>query len=178
MGQTPAPFLLTRPTGQSQLEGPCWACPAAVRRPLDAELPVPGSTEDTRSDAALHLLLSRCKERGSSTNPELVTSRTRVREWGLCVQKTKQRGHRRCASVLLTEQSRQQMRNKSSSFYYRYTPGDCSLTDDRSFRSKLGTPWWSRGQDSAPPVHRVWVQSLVRELDPTCCIATRSEGHS
>lgn len=35
------------------------------------------------------------------------------------------------------------MRSKSSSCYYRYTPGGFPLIDDRSCRNKLGTPWWS-----------------------------------
>ena len=33
----------------------------------------------------------------------------------------------------------------------------------------LGLPWWSSGSDSVLSVQRVWVQSLVKELDPTCC---------
>ena len=33
----------------------------------------------------------------------------------------------------------------------------------------LGLPWWSGGSDSTLPMQRAWVQSLVMELDPTCC---------
>ena len=32
-----------------------------------------------------------------------------------------------------------------------------------------GLPWWSGGQDSALPMLRAHIRSLVRELDPTCC---------
>ena len=31
-----------------------------------------------------------------------------------------------------------------------------------------GRPWWSKGLHSALPVQGAWVQSLFRELDPTC----------
>ena len=32
-----------------------------------------------------------------------------------------------------------------------------------------GPPWWSSGWDSTFPTQGAQVQSLVRELDPTCC---------
>ena len=31
-------------------------------------------------------------------------------------------------------------------------------------------PWWSNGYDSMLPMQGTQVQSLVRELDPTCCM--------
>ena len=31
-----------------------------------------------------------------------------------------------------------------------------------------GFLWWSSGRDSVLPMQGTWVQSLVRELDPTC----------
>ena len=31
-----------------------------------------------------------------------------------------------------------------------------------------GIPWWSTGWDSVLPMQGTWVQSLVRELGPTC----------
>ena len=30
-----------------------------------------------------------------------------------------------------------------------------------------GATWWSRGLDSVLPMQGAWVQSLVKELDPT-----------
>ena len=33
----------------------------------------------------------------------------------------------------------------------------------------VGFPGWSSGWDSKFPMQRAWVQSLVRELDPTNC---------
>ena len=33
----------------------------------------------------------------------------------------------------------------------------------------LGLPWWYSGKDSTVSMQRAWVQSLVRELDSTCC---------
>ena len=49
-----------------------------------------------------------------------------------------------------------------------------------------GLPWWSSGWDSMLPMKGVWVQSLVRELDPdapakdpACCNETEgSEYHN
>ena len=35
-------------------------------------------------------------------------------------------------------------------------------------RTGKGLPWWSRDYDPVLPMHRAQVQSLVRELDPTC----------
>ena len=32
----------------------------------------------------------------------------------------------------------------------------------------LGLPWWSSGWDFKLPMWEAWIQSLVRELDPTC----------
>ena len=32
----------------------------------------------------------------------------------------------------------------------------------------MGRPWWSGSEDSMFPMQGTWVQSLVRELDPTC----------
>ena len=32
----------------------------------------------------------------------------------------------------------------------------------------LGLPWWHSGSDSKLSMQGAWVQSLVRELDPTC----------
>ena len=32
----------------------------------------------------------------------------------------------------------------------------------------LGLPWWFSGQDSPLPKLEAWVQSLIRELGPTC----------
>ena len=32
----------------------------------------------------------------------------------------------------------------------------------------LGLPWWSSGWDFKLPMWEAWIQSLVREMDPTC----------
>ena len=38
-----------------------------------------------------------------------------------------------------------------------------------SQRPLRGLSWWSSGWDPALPVQGAQVQSLVRELEPTCC---------
>ena len=37
------------------------------------------------------------------------------------------------------------------------------------FNAFPGLPWWSSGQDITLSTQGVWVWSLVKELDPTCC---------
>ena len=46
----------------------------------------------------------------------------------------------------------------------------CQITEAKKkfFLRLLELPWWSSGQDSEFPTQEAWVQSLVRELDPTC----------
>ena len=43
-------------------------------------------------------------------------------------------------------------------------------TDDTTYRSEdmKALPWWSSDKDSAHPMQGTWVQSLAKELDPTC----------
>ena len=38
-------------------------------------------------------------------------------------------------------------------------------TDQKGMKA---LPWWSSNKDSAHPMQGTWVQSLVKELDPTC----------
>ena len=40
-------------------------------------------------------------------------------------------------------------------------------------RVNWGLPWWRSGWDSTLPMPGAWVQSLVRELDPTCMLQLR-----
>ena len=40
---------------------------------------------------------------------------------------------------------------------------------DVYYNTERGLLWWSSGQDIALSMQGVWVPSLVRELDPTCC---------
>ena len=50
---------------------------------------------------------------------------------------------------------------------------ECTVFFSRSGREKyngcMGLSWWSSGSDSVFPLQRAQVQSLGRELDPTCC---------
>ena len=47
-----------------------------------------------------------------------------------------------------------------------------SFTDEETKAQRKeviqGLPWWSRGWDAMLPTQGALVQSLVRELDPTC----------
>ena len=46
---------------------------------------------------------------------------------------------------------------------------DITLQDQRSVnKGMLGIPWWPSGLDFELPMQGDQVQSLVRELDPTC----------
>ena len=47
-----------------------------------------------------------------------------------------------------------------------YNPWACRESDITEATECMS--WWSSGQDSALPMQRAWVQSLVRELDPEC----------
>ena len=42
-----------------------------------------------------------------------------------------------------------------------------TLGENLCRKGNEGLPWWSSGHDSMVPLQRAWVQSLVRELDPT-----------
>ena len=52
-------------------------------------------------------------------------------------------------------------------FFTTVPPGKPPTITDTFRNWGKGLPWWSSGYDSVPPVQGVWVQSLVKELDPT-----------
>ena len=50
---------------------------------------------------------------------------------------------------------------------YKGSPMVCTLGKKKKDHG-LGFSWWSSGEDSELVMQGAWVQSLVRELDPTC----------
>ena len=50
---------------------------------------------------------------------------------------------------------------------WREKSNTCTFVFFKKFQDS-GLPWWSSGQDSVLLMQGAWVQSMVRELDPTC----------
>ena len=90
-------------------------------------------------------------------------------------------GCRGCKRVVRENASGEVMAELRRSWFYEkkeewvkkvsFVPWNRSLAAVSGDKKKAvwGLPWWSSGWDSVLPVQGSWVQSLVRELDPTCC---------
>ena len=61
--------------------------------------------------------------------------------------------------------------------YHRYATR-LSLGNSAFKMKKPGVPWWSSGYNSALPLPRAWVQSLVKDWDSTSCVAKRKNKNN